>query len=88
MAMHWKAGIFALALGMAAGPAWAACAPTDRIDGSTADDARRQITAAGYEQVRDLRKGCDNYWHGQAMRDGVPVNVVLSPQGEVMTEGN
>jgi hypothetical protein len=88
MVMHWKAGIFALALGVAAGPARAACAPTDRIDGSTADDARRQIAAAGYEQVRDLRKGCDNYWHGQAMKDGVPVNVVLSPQGEVMIDGN
>lgn len=89
MVMQWKAGVFAFAaLVIAAGPAAAACSPNDRIDGSTAADARRQIEAAGYEQVRDLRKGCDNYWHGSARRDGAAVNVVLSPQGDVIIEGN
>jgi len=87
--MQWKAGVFAFAtLLMAAGPAAAACSPNDRIDGSTAADARRQIEAAGYEQVRDLRKGCDNYWHGSARKDGAAVNVVLSPQGDVIIEGD
>ncbi|MGH6887524.1 MAG: hypothetical protein ACREGK_15775, partial [Geminicoccales bacterium] len=70
------------------GPAWAACSPNDRNDDSTATDARRQMEAAGYEQVRDLRKGCDNYWHGSARKDGAAVNVVLSPEGEVMIEGD
>ena len=71
-----------------AGPAWAGCMAGDRIDGSTADQAKRKIEAAGYVQVQGLYKGCDNYWHGQAMKDGAPVNVVLSPQGQVLTEGS
>ena len=87
--MDWKAGIFAAALAIAAaGPAWAGCSAGDRIDGSTAEQARHKIVAAGYQHVNDLRKGCDNYWHGRAMKDGTPVGVVLSPQGEVMIEGN
>jgi hypothetical protein len=88
--MQWKAEILSAAtlLVLAAGPAWAGCSPGDRIDGSTAADAKRQIEAAGYEQVRDLKKGCDNYWHGQAMQGGVPVRVVLSPDGQVMKDGD
>lgn len=78
--------IVATVLILATTTAWAACSPNDRIDGSTADQARRKIEAAGYEQVRDLKKGCDNFWHGQATKDGAAVNVVLSPDGKVMTE--
>jgi hypothetical protein len=89
MVMQWKAGVFALAaLVMAAGPAWAACSPNDKIDGSTAADAKKAIEAAGYEQVRVEKKGCDNYWHGTARKDGAAVNVVLSPDGQVYLEGN
>ncbi len=69
-------------------PAYAACDAGDHIDKSTATDAKKKITAAGYTQVRDLKKGCDNFWHAAAMKDNAPVNVVVSPQGEVMTEGN
>ena len=88
--MHWKAGIFGLAalVAVAAGPAWAGCYANHKIDGSTASDARQKIEAAGYEQVRDLRKGCDNYWHGTARKDGAVVNVVLSPQGDVIVGGS
>jgi len=74
------------ALLLLSAPAWAACSPNDRIDGTTADQAKRQIEAAGYEQVGDLKKGCDNYWHGRAMQDGAPVNVVLFPDGQVWKE--
>jgi hypothetical protein len=90
MVMQWKAGVFALAaLAMtAAAPAWADCSPGDRIDGSTAAQAKQQIEAAGYEQVRVLKKGCDNYWHGTARKDGAAVNVVLSPDGQVVVEGS
>jgi hypothetical protein len=63
------------------------CSASDKIDGSTADSARRKMTAAGYRQVRDLKKGCDNYWHGKAVKDGGATNVVLSPRGDVMPEG-
>jgi hypothetical protein len=71
-----------------AGSARAACEAGERIDKSTVADARKAIQAAGYRQVRDLKKGCDNYWHGVATKDGTAVNVVVSPKGEVMTEGD
>ena len=58
------------------------------IDGSTADDARRMIEAEGFTDVHGLKKSCDNFWHGQAVRSGVTVNVVLSPAGKVMIEGD
>ncbi len=69
-------------------PALAACDPGTKIDASTANDARKKIAAAGYKQPHDLKKGCDNYWHGQATKDGAPVYVVLSPQGQVYQEGD
>jgi hypothetical protein len=67
-------------------PAVAACDPGDRPDKSTADDAKKKIQAAGYRDVRDLKKGCDSFWHASATKDGAKVFVVLSPQGEVMVE--
>lgn len=85
-----RALVLAALVALAAGPAWAQgkCGPQHKIDSTTVDDARRKIEAAGYQQVQDLRKGCDNFWHGQARRNGAPVNVVVSPQGEVMIEGD
>jgi len=70
------------------GPARAACDPGDRIDKSTIDEARQKIEGAGYRAVRQLRKSCDNYWHGIAMKDGNEIRVVLSPQGRVMRDGD
>ena len=64
------------------------CPPEDKIDGSTAPQAMNKMEAAGYTHVHDLRKGCDNYWHGQAMKGGEAVRIVLSPQGRVMEEGD
>lgn len=58
------------------------------VDSSTADDARRKIEAAGLTDVRELKKSCDNFWHGKAILSGRPVNVVLSPAGKVMLESN
>ena len=57
-----------------------------KIDGSTADDARRKMAAAGYTQITGLKKGCDNFWHGQAIKDGAPTGVVLAPDGRVQSE--
>lgn len=64
------------------------CLAGEIIDNSTAASARKKIESADFQQVQDLTKGCDNYWHGHATKDGAAVNVVLSPQGEVLTEGN
>jgi hypothetical protein len=33
-------------------------------------------------------KGCDNVWHGFAMKDGAAGRVAVSPSGEVMPEGD
>lgn len=67
---------------------YSACDPGEKIDASTAADVRKKIEAAGYQKVKNLKKGCDNYWHAQAEKDGKPVFIVLSPQGEVMQEGD
>lgn len=92
--MYLKASLFALAtaVALAAGPhgtvapAYAVCDRGEMIDGSTAAQAKRKIEAAGYQNARDLKKGCDNYWHAIVTRNGGPIRVVLSPQGEVLIE--
>jgi hypothetical protein len=58
------------------------------IDGSTANDARKNIEAAGFSNVHDLKKSCDNFWHGKASLSGQVVNVVLAPSGKVMLESD
>lgn len=63
------------------------CAAVDKIDASTADMARKKMERAGFRQIHDLTKGCDNFWHGKATKDGAAVTIVLSPQGQVTTEG-
>jgi hypothetical protein len=68
--------------------ALAACEPGERIDASTAEQAKKRIESAGFGQVRDLRKGCDNVWHGTAMKGGAAVRVAVQPQGQVMQEGD
>lgn len=69
--------------------AWASpCEAGDKIDGSSVETARQKIEKAGYRQVRNLKKGCDNFWHGTAVKDGKTVNIVLSVQGSVTVEGD
>lgn len=64
------------------------CEASDKIDGSTAANAVKQMNAAGYTQVTEIKKGCDSWWHGMAVKDGNATHVSLSPQGEVRSEGN
>jgi len=64
------------------------CEFGERIDGTSAADAARKFAAAGFTSVRGLKKGCDNFWHGIALRNGVEIGVVLSPEGTVMQETN
>lgn len=73
-------------LGLGVAAAQGNCMPGDRIDGSTANQAASKMRAAGYSDLRDFAKGCDNYWHATGMKNGQQVGVVLSPQGTVMTE--
>lgn len=65
-----------------------ACDAGQTIDNSTADTAKEKMEKAGFRQIHDLKKGCDSFWHGQATKDDVPVRIVLSPRGQVMTEGD
>ncbi len=58
------------------------------IDGTTADDAKRNIEAAGYTNVMGLKKSCDNYWHGQAMANGSLTRVSVTPDGRVRLEND
>lgn len=58
------------------------------IDGTTADDAKRHIEAAGYANVTGLKKSCDNFWHGRATLNGVTTNVLVTPDGRVRPEGD
>ena len=66
----------------------AACEPGDRADNTTAAMAKKRAESAGYSQVRMERKGCDNVWHGTAMKDGTPIHVAVLPSGEVAPEGD
>lgn len=67
----------------------ASCMAGDKINGSTAEQTKKKIEAAGYTHVRDLQKGCDNFWHGVAVnKDGQETNVLVTPEGEVKLDGN
>jgi len=68
--------------------AQAACEPGDVIDNTTAEMAKRRAESAGYTQVRMERKGCDNVWHGFALKGGASVRVAVSPSGQVNQEGD
>jgi hypothetical protein len=66
----------------------AACESGDQVDNTTAAMAKKRAESAGYSQVRMERKGCDNVWHGTAMKDGAPTHVAVLPSGEVAPEGD
>ena len=63
------------------------CGTNAKIDNSTAADAKKKMNAAGYARVTGLKKGCDNFWHGRAIKDGVATEVLLAPDGRVQSEG-
>ncbi len=97
--MNWKMKFLAVpALAIAtlaalpaigvSGAAQAVCDPGERIDGTTAGWAAGKAREAGYTNVTMERKGCDNYWHGVASKDGQTGRIVVSPAGEVMPEGD
>jgi len=82
------AGAIAAGMLLAAVPAMAACDPGDKPDNTTAADTKKRLEAAGYRQASDLKKGCDNVWHGRAVKDGAPVSVMVTPQGQILLETN
>jgi hypothetical protein len=95
--IHSSAILFAASLAIAIGAfsvrpmvndALAACAASDPVNNTTAEDATRAMQKAGYTQIKILAKGCDNAWHASAMLNGQPVFVVWNREGQVVTEGD
>jgi len=64
------------------------CDSGDKIDNTTADQARKKLEAAGYSDITGLNKGCDNVWHASARANGNQVNVMVAPDGSVHQETN
>jgi hypothetical protein len=49
----------------------------------TADQARTRIEAGGYSSVRELQQDVHGNWLGKALKDGKPVQVTLSYNGNI-----
>ncbi|HEY1504505.1 MAG TPA: hypothetical protein VGF92_09405 [Stellaceae bacterium] len=68
--------------------AHAACDPGTRLDKTTAEEIRGRLVKAGYENPSHLRKGCDNSWHGTAMKGGQQLNIAVTADGHIVEEGD
>ena len=91
--MQWKssaiaAALFVFAACVAAPLAQAQnnCQFGERIDGSTAADAKKRLESAGFTNIRIGKKGCDNVWHATAVINGSGLNVALAPDGRIFRE--
>jgi hypothetical protein len=69
-------------------PAYAACDPGTRLDGTTADGTRRLLMKQGYSGVKIDQKGCDSVWHVFATKDGKSGRFAVEPSGKIYPEGN
>lgn len=54
--------------------------------GTTRVEATERILAHGYSEISQLSRGCDNVWRALAFAEGDPVSVLVTPQGDVLTE--
>ena len=70
------------------GVAQAGCMAGDRIDGTTAEQTKKKLEAAGYSKISELMKGCDNTWHAVAMKSGAPARVAVTSSGQIYPEGD
>jgi putative membrane protein len=61
-----------------------AAAPVPGRNSFTMGEANRRITAAGFADVKDLKKDNQGIWRGQATKDGAPAKVSLDYQGNVV----
>jgi len=69
-------------------PARAACDSGVKLDKTTVESTRQLLEKAGYKNIREWRKGCDNVWHATALKDGAPVHVAVLPDGRIVKEGD
>jgi len=68
--------------------AQAACDPGTLLDKTTVDQIRDRLIKAGYKNPAKLRKGCDNAWHGTAIKDGQAINIAVTSDGRIVQEGD
>jgi hypothetical protein len=68
--------------------AYAACEPGTPLDKTTIDEIRARLTKAGYTNPQNLRKGCDNTWHGTVTKDGAQINIAVTTDGHIVQEGD
>jgi hypothetical protein len=59
---------------------------TDDAQGASRIEATERILAYGYSEISQLSRGCDNVWRALAFAEGDPVNVLVTPRGDVLTE--
>jgi hypothetical protein len=69
-------------------PAQASCEPGTHIDKTTVEGIRDKLIKVGYKNPLHLRKGCDNAWHGTAIRNGTEINVAVTADGHIVREGD
>jgi hypothetical protein len=82
-------GSAAIAAGIdiAAHPLANACPAGTKLDNSTSEEARTKLVNDGYFEIGHVVKGCDNWWHAAAVRNGKDTFVLLSPGGTVFPLG-
>lgn len=60
----------------------------EQIDSSTAENVRQTLSQAGYTSITELKKSCDNNWHGIASLNGITTRVMVTPEGRIVPEGD
>jgi hypothetical protein len=61
-------------------------APVEGANSFTEAQAKERIEAAGYTQIKDLKKDDKGLWLAAGMKDGKPVTVALDYQGNVVAQ--
>jgi hypothetical protein len=61
-----------------------AAAPVPGRNSFTESQAHGRITAAGFTDVKGLKKDSEGIWRGEAMKGGSPAKVALDYQGNVV----
>lgn len=61
-------------------------APVPGANSFTQSQARERLESHGYSSVTDLTLDDEQIWRGKAVKNGVPVNVALDYQGNIVAK--
>jgi hypothetical protein len=61
-------------------------APVAGANSFTQSQARERLESHGYSSVTDLKLDDEQIWRGKATKNGVPVNVALDYQGNIVAK--